>query len=232
MNHRINITRIKAVHNRLGPLKDQVVFVGGATVSLYADREAPDVRETDDIDILVEISSRWKYMDIEEQLRTMGFKNAQDSKFVGRYLLPGLVVDVMPTDEAILGFSNKWYAAGFKTAIDYSIDEQHTVKIFTAPYFIASKIEAFKNRGSNDGRTSNDFADIVFVLENRRSIWSDIFSAEQSLKEYLADEFFKLQRNPYIEEWIDAHSDTFSPPGSYFILREMKDFLSKPNKTN
>ena len=43
MNHHRNITRIKAVSNALEDLKDLVVFVGGATVSLYADRIAPEV---------------------------------------------------------------------------------------------------------------------------------------------------------------------------------------------
>ncbi len=52
----------------------------------------------------------------------------------------------MPNAEKVLGFSNKWYAPGFKQAIDFIIDNQHTVKIFTAAYFIASKLEAFKSR--------------------------------------------------------------------------------------
>jgi hypothetical protein len=55
MGHRTNITRIEAVNNALGNLKDDFVFVGGATVSLYADRMAEEVRPTDDIDILVEL---------------------------------------------------------------------------------------------------------------------------------------------------------------------------------
>ncbi|MBA2330577.1 MAG: hypothetical protein H0V91_13275 [Flavisolibacter sp.] len=98
MSHHINITRIKAVYNLLGHLKDQVVFVGGATVSLYADRQAPEVRPTDDVDILVEIGSRWNYMELEDQLRKMGFQNVPDSKFLGRYTVKGLIVDVMPTN--------------------------------------------------------------------------------------------------------------------------------------
>ncbi len=43
MSHQTNITRIRAVSNALGDLRDQVVFVGGATVSLYADRIAVEV---------------------------------------------------------------------------------------------------------------------------------------------------------------------------------------------
>jgi len=38
------------------------------------------------------------------------------------------------------------------------------VKIFQAVYFIASKLEAFNDRGNNDGRMSSDFEGIVFVL--------------------------------------------------------------------
>lgn len=35
MSHQTNISRIKAVYNALEDLRDQVVFVGGATVSLF-----------------------------------------------------------------------------------------------------------------------------------------------------------------------------------------------------
>lgn len=51
MNHSKNLIRIKAVYNALGPLKDQVVFVGGATVAFYVDRMAEEVRPTDDVDV-------------------------------------------------------------------------------------------------------------------------------------------------------------------------------------
>ena len=44
----INITRIKAVYNALGDIRNEVVFVGGATIALYADRSTSDVRPTDD----------------------------------------------------------------------------------------------------------------------------------------------------------------------------------------
>jgi len=73
MSHHANVTRIKAVSNALGPLKNDVVFVGGATVSLYADRRAIEIRPTDDVDIVVEIATRVEYAELEEQLRKMGF---------------------------------------------------------------------------------------------------------------------------------------------------------------
>jgi hypothetical protein len=70
MNHRTNITRIKAVSTALGDLKDKVVFVGGATVSLYAERMAEEVRPTNDVDILLELWRKWDYAALEEKLFT------------------------------------------------------------------------------------------------------------------------------------------------------------------
>lgn len=225
MSHQINIGRIKSLYNVLEDLKDKVVFVGGATVSLYADRIAPEVRETKDVDIVVQISSRLAFYEIENKLRQLGFQNDINSKFLGRYLLQDIIVDVMPTDENILGFVNKWYVEGFKTAIDYVIDEKTIVKIFTSSYFIASKIEAFKNRGNNDGRTSHDFEDIVFILENRSSIWKEMNNSEPHLKDYLRNEFTNFYDNPYIEEWVSSNSSRYSPPSVYFIMEDMKIFI-------
>lgn len=225
MSSQANITRIKAVHNALGSLRDQVVFVGGATVALYADTPAAEARPTDDVDILIEIATRWDFGAVEEQLRQMGFANDRESHFLGRYLLSGLIVDVMPTDPEILGFANRWYNEGFKTAVNYIIDEQNTVKIFAPPYFIASKLEAFKNRGNNDGRQSADFEDIVYVLENRRVIWEEMNAADEKLRSYLLMEFKTLRKNPYIEEWIDANANYFSPSSSLFILDEIDNFI-------
>jgi predicted nucleotidyltransferase len=225
MSHQINITRIKAVYNALGKLKDEVVFVGGATVSLYADRQATEVRPTDDVDVLVKIASRGKYFELEEQLREMGFQNVKNAKFVGRYSVNGLIVDIMPTDESILGFSNRWYKHGFETAISYEIDEMNLVKIFSPPIFIASKLEAFKNRGNNDGRLSEDFEDIVFVLENRSTIWKEMQESEPGLKAYLVKEFTVLYRLPQIQEWIDGHMDSPIISSSGFILEEMQSFI-------
>ena len=225
MSHEANLIRIKAVSDALGSLKGDVVFVGGATVSLYADRPSIEIRSTDDVDIVVEITSRTEYASLEEELRKKGFKNDVTAKFVGRYLLPSVIVDVMPTSEDILGFSNVWYGGGFRNAVDYKIDEQHVVKIFSAPYFIASKLQAFKNRGNNDGRFSTDFEDIVFVLENRRTIWEEMKDADEEVREFLLEEFTMLHRHKYIEEWVDSHVSYGSPPSTYIILHDMEKFI-------
>ncbi len=225
MSHRENITRIKAVYNALGALGNSVVFVGGATVSLYADRLGLDFRPTEDVDIVIELLSYSNFVAFEEQLRNIGFTNDKESGVICRYQIEGIIVDVMPTLENILGFKNQWYPDGYKRAIDFQIDENHTVKIFSAPYFLASKLDAFNDRGNKDGRTSPDFEDIVSILENRSTVWKEMDEAPDEVRKYLKNEFKKLLKNIFIEEWIDAHIDFTSPPSTYYIIREMKNFV-------
>lgn len=227
MSHQTNLLRIKAVHDYLDSLRDVVVFVGGATVSMYADRIAEEVRPTDDIDILIELWAYKEYAAIEEQLRKIGFVNDQESGFICRNKIHGITVDIMATGEDVLGFSNRWYPDGYKNAHYYKIDDEHTVRIFSAPYFIATKLEAFKSpnrKDNNNGLYSSDFEDIVFVLENRSSVWEELYKAPTDLKEYLQDEFRQLLKNPLFEEWIDAHAGFGSPPATYYIINKLEQF--------
>jgi hypothetical protein len=131
----------------------------------------------------------------------------------------------MPNAEKVLGFSNKWYADGFKEAIDFEIDKQHTVKIFTAAYFIASKLEAFKSRGNEDGRSSTDFEDIVFVLNTRNTIWQDMNEAPKEVRDYLKTEFKQLLAHLYIDEWVGANLNYTEQRRANFIIGSLTEFV-------
>lgn len=226
MSHQANISRIKAVNNALGTLSEKVVFVGGATASLYADKQAGEVRPTEDVDVLIEIYTYKEIARVEEQLRKQGFQPDMESSFKYRYRVQGIIVDIMPMDEEALGFSNRWYQEGFQNAINYKIDDHYTVKIFSPPYFIATKLEAFKHRGDRDGRTSEDFEDIVYVLENRASVWEELDKTSGELRKYLSAEVKKLQQTLHFEEWIDAHTERGEPPATYMIIEELNNFTA------
>jgi len=225
VSHRENLLRIKAVYKALEELADKVVFVGGATVSLYADRPAEEVRPTDDVDILIELINYKDYAALEEKLRDKGFVNDWESGVICRYKIQGIVVDVMPTSNKILGFSNRWYSAGFSGSIEYALDDVNVIRIFAPEYFLATKIEAFRNRGNRDGRTSTDFEDIVFFLNNRSTIWQELNATQQPLKDYLINAFRELLGNKYIDEWISVHLEYSDQERQYFILGSMKEFI-------
>jgi len=222
MDNRVNQTRIKAIYNGLGELKDKVVFVGGSTVGFYSDTPQIEARPTDDVDLVIEILNYADHVKIDAVLRSIGFINDSNSSNIARYLYKGITVDVLPTSGENLGINTKWYLEGFKNAVVFEIDKSHPIRIFTAPYFLATKFEAFKDRGKGDGRTSQDFEDIVYILEHRKFVWDEIANSTVEIREYLISEFKTLLSNGNLFEWIDGHVERYSPPASYSIVENIK----------
>lgn len=225
MSHRENITRIKAVYHALEELAPEVVFVGGATVSLYSTRPQTETRPTDDIDIVVEITHHKEYAAVEQKLRDKGFVNDVASGVICRYTIHGIIVDVMPTAEEILGFSNKWYREAFANSVRVSPEEGLSIRIFSAPYFIATKLEAFAGRGENEGRFSSDFEDIIHVLNNRSLIWEEMRNIQEPVNQYLKTAFANLLSQKYIDEWIGAHLDYTEQRRAGYIIGNLSEFV-------
>ncbi|MCR4296654.1 MAG: hypothetical protein NUW21_14070 [Elusimicrobia bacterium] len=76
-----SLEMLAIVAGGLQGLKDEVVFVGGATVDLLiTDPAATGTRETDDVDCVIELVGRAKYYALEERLRALGFRNPLDEE--------------------------------------------------------------------------------------------------------------------------------------------------------
>lgn len=228
---RESITRIKVVYDALEELADEVVFVGGATVALYADRPSGEARPTDDVDILVELIHHQGYAAIEERLRSKGFTNDIESGVICRYRVQGIIVDVMPTGENILGFTNSWYEQGYATAVPYALDEHYRIRIFQPVYFLATKMEAFNNRGGGDGRWSSDFEDLVYILNNRNAIWDELQTADTVVKAYLKEQFRLLLENEYFDEWISVHLERSEQRRLRMIIGRLTEFVNTNPET-
>jgi predicted nucleotidyltransferase len=222
MSNQVNITRIKAVFHALEELAPEVIFVGGAVVSLYADRPYSETRATDDIDILVELFHYAGYAALEDKLRNKGFINDAASGVICRYTIHGVIVDVMPVSENVLGFSNKWYLNAMQYIQPVQIDESCKINILSPVHFLAAKLEAYKNRGGNDGRSSTDFEDIIFILNNRSAVWNEMEDANETVKAYLRYEFQQLLEEKYIDEWISCNLNFAEQSRAVFIANELK----------
>lgn len=172
-------------------LKDHVVFLGGSVVSLLiTDQAFSGIRPTRDVDMIVDSSTRSSFHTIEETLRNAGFRQVldDDPPVICRWRINSVIVDLMPCDESILGFSNKWYKEAVKnfTVINLAGTD---VRIVSAPYFIATKIEAFLGRGNNDFLGSADLEDIITILDGRSEIVSEIKAADKKLQTHIAKNF-------------------------------------------
>jgi predicted nucleotidyltransferase len=196
---------IVTVAKNLGDLCSEVVFVGGSSVGfLITDRAAPDVRPTNDVDIVIAVKSQVHYHRVEDKLRAMGFRQngTATDRVICRWIVDGVLVDVMPDDENILGFSCKWYSEAMKNAFVQDLDDGLKISMITAPYFLASKLEAFYGRGGDDLVLSHDIEDIIAVVNGRPSIVEEVRSSKENLKRYLKKEFRKLSGNDDFHEAV------------------------------
>ena len=201
-----NLAMIHHVAVRLGNFVESVVFLGGATTTLLiTDAAASDVRPTKDVDVIVEIATTAEYHQLAERLRGFGFsEDSSEDAPLCRWLVDDIIVDVMPTDEATLGFSNRWYREAFENAALMDV-EGVAIRVVTAPFFLATKIEAFKGRGRGDFMASHDLEDILALVDGRREIIEEVASAPDALRSFLALAFRNLLANPQFLDALPGH---------------------------
>ena len=105
---------LQKVAHALGPLLDEVVFVGGTIPSLLiTDPASPPVRPTKDVDLIVDTRSHHRHAEFEKKLRDRGFQIQAPPAC--RYGIDDIPVDVMTTTSEAMGFSERWYAEAFAT---------------------------------------------------------------------------------------------------------------------
>lgn len=149
-NTLINRLATVKVAKALGDLCEEVVFVGGALVSLYIDDpQAEDIRPTKDIDLTFKITTVGELEHIRTLLNQRGFTEAADSKVICRFKYDDLLVDVMSTKGIGWAPGNQWFLNGFDQAISVVL-EGVRIKLLPLPYFLAAKFDAFFDRGSMD----------------------------------------------------------------------------------
>jgi hypothetical protein len=204
-----NILMLQEVATGLHGLVEEVVFVGGATTALYIDDEgAPESVPSDDVDFVVEVTTLSAFAKMEEKLRKLGFKDyVPDEDEVGiicRKKFGAITVDVMPSGN-LLGFTNEWYPDAVRNKLAKTLPNGQNIYIFSIPYFLASKLVAFRSRGGNDMRFSQDMEDILSVIDGNRGFIAEMEKAPEVPKKFIQEYFVKLlKKRDILEETVSA----------------------------
>ena len=195
------------VARRLGDLREQVAFLGGAVLGLLLDAPAAGgIRPTDDVDVVIDIASQHDRMELDQTLRRLGFRpDATPSAPICRWKLDGVSVDIMPTAPDILGFANRWYPAALETAAPYELAPGLVIRVVRAPCFIATKLEAFRGRGNGDYMASHDLEDVIAVVDGRDALIDETCAAPTDVRDYLAATFRELLATSEFVEAIAGH---------------------------
>ncbi len=170
---------------------------------LYSSKSLVDeYRPTTDVDCITQIHARSKYYQLEDFLRSRGLRNDIESGVICRWIYQGILVDVMPTDPKIPGFSNKWYEDGCNHLVQFQLPSDARINLFAAPWYVATKTEAVMTRGNKDLRADEDFEDIIFLFNNRNKLMEEIRETSEGLRAFLADSFLIIMQNLTFKEGI------------------------------
>jgi predicted nucleotidyltransferase len=182
-----NLALLAGMVRAMGPLCEQVVFVGGCATGLLIDHAGlMDVRPTEDVDAIVEVVSLAAYHRLADQLGQRGFKQTlADNTPPFRWFWNRLQLDLVPLDEKVLGFTNPWYRAGFAAALKAELADGLVLRHLSAPYFLATKFEAFRDRGQSDVFTSHDLEDILTVVEGRSTLVAEVGAAPDEVRRHI-----------------------------------------------
>lgn len=202
-----NVAILELVVATLGDLRSELVLVGGCSVGLLiSDPASPPVRETLDVDLVAEVTTIGEYYELCEKLRARGFQQSHEDAHMCRWAKDSLKLDVMPSSDKVLGHStNRWYPDAIATAGRTVLGNGLDILVISSPLFLATKLEAFFDRGEGDYATSHDLEDIINVVDGRPELIAEVAEAPDIVQEYLRDEFDGLLADKAFVDAIPMH---------------------------
>lgn len=189
-----NVELLARVAAALGELREQVTFVGGcATALLITDPASDPVRATQDVDAVAAVASLAAYRRLGAALRAKGFSQTlEKGEPPYRWTFSGMTLDLMPVDARVPGFSNRWYGEVVKSAVPAIVGAGIAIRVASAPCFLATKLEAFLDRGGGDHLASHDLEDVLSVVDGRAELEGELAQAAPHLRTFVAGTFKRL----------------------------------------
>jgi hypothetical protein len=184
-----NREALARVARLLGPIAHELVFVGGrVTELLVSESGGTRVRPTGDSDAVCETATRTDHYRLGERLRLAGFREDQTPGApICRWRHGDELLDVMPANGDLLGFRNAWYHHAVRLAVTVEVLPGVDIRVAPAPVFLATKWDAFVDRGAGDWFGSHDLEDIVTVVAGRPELLVELRESESDVRAYIAE---------------------------------------------
>jgi len=195
------------VATALGPdVLSKVAFVGGCTTGLHITDELSreSVRLTHDVDLVVSIAGMAQWSDFQAKMHKKGFKVSMQQEKICTLMLGDLEVDFLPDDEALLGFSSRWYMLGLASAIPYKLNSEVSIQLLSPAFFLGTKLEAYQGRGNNDPLASHDVEDVLNIFNGRDDIASEVKAAPEELQQYIKEVICELLDHDLFQYAVDS----------------------------
>lgn len=215
-----NYELIETVAAGLGEtLLTEVAFVGGCTTGMLVTDAAvlDDIRFTDDVDLVIELAGISAWQHLTERLAAKNFKITGEDEVNCRFRFNDVIVDVMPSDPAVLGYANRWFVEGLARADKFTLPSGTVIQIFKPTYFLATKLEAFNGRGKGDPY-HKDVEDIIILIDGRTELLEEVRQAPSELKRFMVEGIRGLMALSGIDYVIESSGSVHANPGRGRII--------------
>lgn len=188
-------------------LRPGPVFIGGATIGLFLDELGRDqLRPTKDVDCIApSVVTPMTWFALEQELRHRGWSPDREGP-ICRYRSPrGHLVDLLGARSEAQGHSATWFEAAAAHTQQHILSGTTVVATPAVEYLIACKIEAFRDRGAAHPLASNDFEDLVALLDGCASLESAVGGAEEGVRAFTVGWFRALYADRELMSAADGH---------------------------
>jgi len=103
-----------------------------------------------------------------------------------------VILDAIPTEASIVGFTNDWLKVAFVYAEEVSLPSGKEIRAITPPYLLATKLEAFATRGKDDLYGSRDFEDVIALIDGREELIDEVSASPKELRSYVSQELERI----------------------------------------
>lgn len=225
-----NLVMLMRVVDRLGPLRERLVFLGGIVTEFFiTEHGGPGPRQTKDVDVVIDVVNLGEYSEtLREQLVALGLReDTREGAPVCRWILDDFIVDIMPTRGEILGFSAEWYPLAYATATPFTLPDGTVIRLVTPACFVATKLAAFGDRGRRNPMASHDLEDVITVIDGRPEIVGDVAAAPAELRSAIAARLEALLALPEAEDVIAAQllPDTMSQDRLPLVIDRIRSLI-------
>jgi len=207
----------------------KLVYLGGSTTHLHlTDRAAPAPELTDDVDVVIEVTSPVEFHTrVREKMRELGAKeDTSEDAPLCRWIIAGITVDLMTSDDQALGFSNRWYPYALKNSRQHTLADGSTIELVSAVAFLATKLEAYNGRGRGDCLRSKDIEDVIAILDGRPEIVIEVSESSDEVRSFIALELAALHVDPNFAYAVDGYLHE-EPERSSIVYERVREIVGQ-----
>jgi hypothetical protein len=198
------VERLERAAADLEVVRLPMVVVGGATMPLYVEDDSLTVlRETRDVDVMVEAASYEEFSALEERLRAAGFRQRlMENAPRCRWYKEDMQYDIVDvrTDHP----DDAWARPTGEGIEHRRLPSGRYLPLLSPGRFLASKIAALCDRGGQHWYESSDFEDIVLLLESHAELAPWLANTPRDPAQAIVAWAARALRRPGIREEIEA----------------------------